>query len=79
MKSDRLLNTALRKLWKHGVNIRGGGGARGAAAVSRRLGRRRDTGRAEKFLITIKTDVVDAHFTGLNTIHYLLEVLVFDL
>jgi hypothetical protein len=30
-------------------------------------------------LITVKVDVVDAHFAGLNTIHYLLKVLVFDL
>jgi len=30
-------------------------------------------------LITIKADVVDAHFASLNTIHDLLKVLVFDL
>ena len=47
------------------------------AAASRRL-RRRDTERSG-ILITIKADVVDAHFAGLNTIHYLLKVLVFDL
>jgi len=36
-------------------------------------------GAARGILITIKVDVVDAHFAGLNTIHYLLKVLVFDL
>jgi hypothetical protein len=30
------------------------------------------------FLITIKADVVDAHFAGLDTIYDLLKVLVFD-
>jgi hypothetical protein len=40
---------------------------------------RRDAGRHGKFLIAIKVDVVDAHFAGLNSIHYLLKVLVFDL
>ena len=33
----------------------------------------------DDFLITIKADVVDAHFAGFNTIYYLLKVLVFDL
>ena len=41
--------------------------------------RRRDTEPREKSLITVKVDVVDAHLAGLNTIHYLLKVLVFDL
>ena len=50
----------------------------GAAAASPRLSPRRH-GAARKFLITIKVDVVDAHFAGLNTIHYLLKVWVFDL
>ena len=52
-----------------------------AAGAAPRLGgmRRRDTERREEFLITVKVDVVDAHFTGLNTIHYLLKVWVFDL
>lgn len=49
-----------------------------AAAASRRL-RRRDTDRRGEFLIPIKADVVDARFTGLDTIHYLLKVSVFDL
>jgi len=49
-----------------------------AAAVSRRLCRQ-DTERRGGFLITIQADVVDAHFAGLNTIHYLLKVRVFDL
>jgi hypothetical protein len=40
---------------------------------------RRDTERRGEFLITIKVDVVDAHFAGLDTIHYLLKVRVFDL
>ena len=40
---------------------------------------RRDTERRVEFLIAIKADVVDAHFTALYTIHYLLKVLVFDL
>ena len=31
------------------------------------------------FLITVKVNIVDAHFAGLNTIHYLFEVLVFEL
>ena len=31
------------------------------------------------FLITLQVDVVDAHFAGLDTIHYLLKVFVFDL
>jgi hypothetical protein len=39
---------------------------------------RRDTER-RRLLITIKVDVVDAHFAGLNTIHYLRKVLIFDL
>jgi hypothetical protein len=30
-------------------------------------------------LITIKVDVVDAHFASLNAIHYLIQVLVSDL
>jgi len=41
--------------------------------------RRRDTERRRRFLITLQADVVDAHFAGLNTIHYLLKVFVFDL
>ena len=40
---------------------------------------RRDTERREEFLIILQVDVVDAHFASLNTIHYLLKVLVFDL
>ena len=36
-------------------------------------------GAVRRILITVKVDVVDAHFAGLNTIHYLLKVLVFDL
>ena len=38
-----------------------------------------ETRSARRILITIKVDVVDAHFAGLDTIHYLLKVLVFDL
>ena len=34
---------------------------------------------ARRILITIKADVVDAHFTRLNTIHDLLKVWIFDL
>jgi hypothetical protein len=41
--------------------------------------RRRDAERRGKILITLRVDVVDAHFAGLNTIHYLLKVLVSDL
>jgi len=53
---------------------RGGGGRRRVSAiVPPRLGA------ARRFLITIKVDVVDAHFTGLNTIHYLRKIWVFDL
>ena len=40
---------------------------------------RRDTERRAEFLITIRADMVDAHFAGRNTIHYLLKVLVSDL
>lgn len=32
-----------------------------------------------EFLITIKADVVDGRFASLETIHYLLEVVVLDL
>ena len=39
--------------------------------------RRGNTERRTEFLITLKSDVVDAHFTGLDAIHYLLKVLVF--
>jgi hypothetical protein len=35
--------------------------------------------RRGEFLITIKADVVDDHLAGLNAIHYLLKVIVFDL
>jgi len=35
--------------------------------------------RTRGFLITLQVDVVDAHFAGLNTIHYLPKLLVFDL
>jgi len=34
---------------------------------------------AENFLITLQVDVVDAHFAGLDTIHYLTKGLVLDL
>ena len=58
------------------MNDRGGGGrGRRVSAVMRR----RDTERRGEFLITLQGDVVDAHFAGLNTIHYLLKVLVLDL
>ena len=36
-------------------------------------------GAARRILIAIQVDVVDAHFAGLNTTHYLPKVLVFDL
>jgi len=52
------------------------------AAAQRRVSavmRRRDTEPRGEFLVTIKVDVVDAHLAGLNTIHYLLKVFVFDL
>jgi hypothetical protein len=48
---------------------------RGVSAVMHR----RDTERRGEFLITFQVDMVDAHFAGLNTIHYLLKVRVFDL
>jgi hypothetical protein len=35
-------------------------------------------GAARRNLITLRVDVVDAHFAGLNPIHYLIKVLVFD-
>jgi hypothetical protein len=47
-------------------------------AVSQRLCRR-DTERRGEFLVTLQVDVVDARFAGLNTIHYLLKVRIFDL
>jgi hypothetical protein len=57
------------------MNDRGGGGRnrRVSAVAPQRHGVRAE------FLITIKADVVDARFAGLNAIHYLLKVLVFDL
>jgi hypothetical protein len=33
---------------------------------------------SEKLLITLKVNVVDALFAGLNAIHYLRKVLIFD-
>ena len=56
--------------------------AKAAGAAPRRVSavmRRRDTERRGEFLITIEADVVDAHFAGLNTIHYLFKKWVFDL
>ena len=51
----------------------------GAAGVAPRLrGCRRD-GDGAKDLVTLQVDVVDAHFAGFNTIHYLLETWIFDL
>jgi ABC-type branched-subunit amino acid transport system permease subunit len=50
-----------------------------AAAASLRLCAAETRSRFGEFLISIKADVVDARFAGLNTIHYLLKVLVFDL
>jgi hypothetical protein len=76
MKSDGLLNTAAG-YFEHGrLNDHGGGGRgrRVSAAMCRR-----DTERRGEFLITLQVDVVDPHFAGLNTIHYLLKVFVFDL
>jgi len=49
-----------------------------ATAASRRLGRRDAEWRGE-LLITVKVNVVDACFAGLDTIHYLLKVLIFNL
>lgn len=57
------------------MNDRGGGGR---SAASRRLCAA-ETRSGVEFLIAVKPDVVDARFAGLNTIHYLLEVLVFEL
>ena len=58
------------------MNDRGGGGrGRRVSAVIRR----RDTERRGEFLITLERNVVDARFAGLNTIHYLLKVWIFDL
>ena len=75
MKSDRLLNAADSTLRKPSLNERGGAAQRRVSAVMRR----RDAEPRGGFLITVKVDVVDAHFAGLNTIHYLLKVRVFDL
>jgi len=36
-------------------------------------------GVARRLLITLQVDMVDAHFAGLDTIHYLPKVFVFDL
>ena len=72
------LNFGEKSKSRHGsrrpLSVAGCSGRRGTADM-----RRRDTERRGEFLITIKADVVDAHFAGLNTIHYLLKVLVFDL
>jgi hypothetical protein len=46
------------------------------AAVSR-LYARRDTSRGQ--FLSFQADVIDARFAGLDTIHYLLKVLVLDL
>jgi hypothetical protein len=36
-------------------------------------------GAREEFLVTVKADMIDPHFAGFDTIHYLLKVFVFDL
>ena len=46
-------------------------GRRVSADAPQRHGARR--------ILSLQADVVDAHFAGLNTIHYLLKVLVLDL
>jgi hypothetical protein len=53
--------------------------AQPAAAAPRLRGCAAETRSGARILITIKVYVVDAHFAGLNTTHYLLKVLVFDL
>jgi hypothetical protein len=58
------------------MNHRGGGGRGRRVSAVMRL---RDTERRGEFLITLQVDVIDAHFAGLNTIHYLLKVWIFDL
>jgi len=69
MKPDRLLNAADRVFRDDRMNDRRVGGRRRVSAVMRR----RDTERRAEFLITLQVDVVDAHFAGLNTTHYLLK------
>jgi len=72
MRADRLLNAADPG---HGLmNDRGGSGCAVSpppCAAETRSG--------AEFLITIKADVVDAHFARFNPTHYLLKVRVFDL
>jgi hypothetical protein len=41
--------------------------------------RRRDTDWRGEFLIAVQVNVVDGHFAGLDTIHYLLKMFVLDL
>ena len=53
--------------------------AEAAGAAPRLGGYAAETRSRGEFLITIKVDVVDAHFAGLDSIDYLLKVLVFDL
>ena len=53
--------------------------AEAADAAPRLRGYAVETRCGAEDLITIEVDVVDAHFAGLNTTHYLLKVLVFDL
>ena len=48
------------------------------AAASPRLCRG-DTEPHGNFSVTVKVDVIDTHFAGFDTIHYLLKVFVFDL
>jgi len=50
-----------------------------APRATRLAGYAGETQSGVEFLITIKADVVDARFAGLDTIHYLLKVLILDL
>jgi hypothetical protein len=54
-------------------------GIRVSAFMRRRDTERRSDSQSLSDLITIKVDVVDARFASLDTLHYLLKVLVFDL
>lgn len=48
-------------------------------AMTQQLSTGRDTEQRAQLLITIKINVIDACFAGLDTMHYLLKVLVLDL
>ncbi len=74
MKSHRLLDHEPDIAETRLNEDRGGGGRCRVSAV----GPPRH-GTARRILITLQVDVVDARFAGLDTIHYLPKLFVFDL